>query len=108
MALPFQLVGMDLIGKVTLTSKGHQYICVLVDYFTKWPQAYPLRTKSAPEVTQCLIKFVHQFEAPQRILTDQGKEFVNDASTMKGARLHTANDLSIDMMMIDIKVLTAS
>ncbi|XP_026026956.1 uncharacterized protein LOC113024268 isoform X2 [Astatotilapia calliptera] len=74
---PFELVGMDLIGKLTETNNGHQYICVFIDYFTKWPQAYPLKSKSAVEVTNCLIKFVHQFEAPKRILTDQGKEFVN-------------------------------
>ncbi|CAI5677461.1 unnamed protein product [Oreochromis niloticus] len=67
---------MDLIGKLTETNNGHQYICVFIDYFTKWPQAYPLKSKSAGEVTNCLIKFVHQFEAPKRILTDQGKEFV--------------------------------
>lgn len=78
---PFELVGMDLIGKLSCTQNGHQYICVMVDYFTKWPQAYPLKSKSAKDVTECIVKFVHQFEAPKRILTDQGKEFVNAVST---------------------------
>lgn len=71
---------MDLIGKLTLTDNGNQYICVIIDYLTKWPQAYPLKSKSAIEVTQCLINFVHQFEAPKRVLTDQWTEFVNQAS----------------------------
>lgn len=71
---------MDLIGKLAKTDDGYQYICVIIDYLTKWPQAYPLRSKCAKEVTECLIKFVHQFEAPKRVLTDQGKEFVNDVS----------------------------
>ncbi|KAL1247033.1 hypothetical protein QQF64_034468 [Cirrhinus molitorella] len=78
---PFELVGMDLIGKLTKTDDGYQYICVLIDYFTKWPQAYPLKTKSASEVTNCILKFFYQFEAPKRILTDQGKEFVNSINT---------------------------
>lgn len=77
---PFELVGMDLIGKLALTDNGNQYICVVIDYMTKWPQAYPLKTKSAKEVADCLLKFVHQFEAPKRVLTDQGKEFVNSVS----------------------------
>lgn len=77
---PFELLGMDLIGKLTETKHGHQYICVMIDYFTKWAQAYPLTSKAAKEVTKCIIKFVHQFEAPKRILTDQGKEFVNAVS----------------------------
>ncbi|XP_046697252.1 KRAB-A domain-containing protein 2-like [Silurus meridionalis] len=69
--------GMDLIGKLACTDSGNQYICVIIDYLTKWPQAYPLRSKSAEEVTNCIIKFFNQFEAPKRILTDQGREFVN-------------------------------
>ncbi|KAI5090383.1 hypothetical protein C0J45_19244, partial [Silurus meridionalis] len=74
---PFELLGMDLIGKLACTDSGNQYICVIIDYLTKWPQAYPLRSKSAEEVTNCIIKFFNQFEAPKRILTDQGREFVN-------------------------------
>jgi len=72
---------MDLIGKLTETKHGHQYICVMIDYFTKWPQAYPLTSKAAKEVSKCIIKFVHQFDSPKRILTDQGKELVNAVST---------------------------
>lgn len=78
MTQPFELLGMDLIGKLKTTASGNQYICVVIDYLTKWPQAYPLKTKSAEEVTQCLLKFIYQFEAPKRILSDQGKEFVNE------------------------------
>jgi len=48
---------MDLIGKLSLTGDGNQYICVIIDYLTKWPQAYPFRSKTAKEVTECLIKF---------------------------------------------------
>ena len=44
---PFELLGME---------SGYQYICVMVDYLTKWPQAYPLRTKTAAEVTECIVK----------------------------------------------------
>ena len=38
-------------GKLTETRDGHQYICVIIDYLTKWPKAYPLKTESAAEVT---------------------------------------------------------
>ncbi len=56
---------------------GNQYICVIIDYMTKWPQACPLKSKAAREVADCLLQFVHQFEAPKRVFTDQGKEFEN-------------------------------
>ena len=69
---------MDLVGKLTKTKDGNSYICVMIDYLTKWPQAYALKSKRAEEVADCLSKFFYQFEAPKRILTDQGKEFVNE------------------------------
>jgi len=56
---------MDLVGKLGTTKSGNQYICVMIDYFTKW--------------TECeyILDFFCRFAAPQRILTDQVKEFVN-------------------------------
>jgi len=63
---------MDLI-KLTVTEGGNQYICAMVDYFTKWAEAYPLKSKSAEEVTSCILDFVYN----QRLLTDQGTEFKN-------------------------------
>lgn len=48
---------MDLVGKLEKTKKGNQYICVMVDYFTKWAEAYAIKSKSAAEVTECILDF---------------------------------------------------
>lgn len=77
MTEPWELLGMDLIGKLTRTPHGNQYICTIIDYFTKWAIAFPLKNKSSPEVVQCITKLFYLFGAPKRILTDQGKEFCN-------------------------------
>ncbi len=69
---------MDLVGKLVLTDRGN--LCVMVDYLTKWSMAYPLKSKSAKEVTECIVKFFYLFGAPKWILTDQGKEFVNEVT----------------------------
>lgn len=74
---PLELVGMDLVGKLNVTDGGNQYICVMVDYFTKWAEAYPLKSKTADEVTNCILDFFYKFGAPKRLLTDQGSEFRN-------------------------------
>ncbi len=76
-AEPWEIVGMDLVGKLTPNKNGYQYICVMIDYFTKWCEAFPLKTKSAEEVTGCNVKLFYKFGAPKRLLTDQGTEFVN-------------------------------
>ncbi|KAI2645542.1 Gypsy retrotransposon integrase-like protein 1 [Labeo rohita] len=78
---PLELLGMDLVGKVTRTRKGNEYICVLVDYYTKWAEAYAIPNKSAAVVSRCIINFFYRFGAPKRILTDQGSEFVNQINS---------------------------
>uniref|UniRef100_A0A9J8BA27 Integrase catalytic domain-containing protein n=1 Tax=Cyprinus carpio carpio TaxID=630221 RepID=A0A9J8BA27_CYPCA len=72
---------MDLVGKLVKSDQQCQYILVIIDYCVKWTQAYPLKSKSTAEVTQCILKFVYQFEVPKQILTDQGREFVNTINT---------------------------
>ena len=41
-------VGIDLIGPLPTTSNVNKYVVTLVDYFTKWPEAAPLRDKKRP------------------------------------------------------------
>ena len=57
---------MDLM-MLTITEDGNQYICVMFDYFTKWAEAYPLKSKAAVEVTKCILDFVYKFGAPQTV-----------------------------------------
>ena len=41
---PFKGWAMDLIGKIYIaSSKGHNFILVSIDYFTKWMKAVPLK-----------------------------------------------------------------
>jgi ribonuclease HI len=40
---PFRGWGMDMIGKINHpSSKGHQFILAIIDYFTKWVEAVPM------------------------------------------------------------------
>ncbi|CAJ1063311.1 gag-pol fusion [Xyrichtys novacula] len=69
---PLELVGMDLVGKLTKTKNGNQYICVMIDYFTKWTEAYPLQWKSAAEVTNCVLDFFYKFWSTQTVVNRPG------------------------------------
>ncbi|KAG5280667.1 hypothetical protein AALO_G00062660 [Alosa alosa] len=77
----WELVGIDLTGQLPKTKAGHEYIMTVTDYFSKWVEAYPLRNKSAAEVGRHLCSMIYRHGCPKRILSDRGREFVNDLNT---------------------------
>ena len=58
--------------------RGHGYIIVVVDYFTKWTEAMP--TFDNTRKTEALFIFNHiitRFGVPQSIVIDHGSHFQN-------------------------------
>ena len=47
-------LGMDLVGPLHTTPRGHKYIMTVIDYYTKWAEAEPLKDKSAASVSRVL------------------------------------------------------
>jgi hypothetical protein len=48
---PFRRWGLDFIGEIhPYSAKGHQFVLVAVDYFTKWVEAVPLKKMTHREV----------------------------------------------------------
>jgi hypothetical protein len=70
---------MDMIGKINPpSSKGHQYILAITDYFTKWMQAIPMKTVTSKDVINFIKEHViHRFGIPQTITTDGGLVFIS-------------------------------
>ena len=71
---------MDLIGKIYQTSsKGHNFILVVTDYFTKWVKVVPLKKVEQKGVIQFIKEhIIHRFGIPQSIATNQGTMFTRD------------------------------
>uniref|UniRef100_A0A673CI67 Gypsy retrotransposon integrase-like protein 1 n=1 Tax=Sphaeramia orbicularis TaxID=375764 RepID=A0A673CI67_9TELE len=78
---PLELVGMDLMGPHPETARGHKYILMFTDYFTKFMDFFPLSTKSAQGVAEGIKTFVSRWGTPARLLSDQGREFVAEVNT---------------------------
>ncbi|CAM4464267.1 unnamed protein product [Caretta caretta] len=51
---------------------GHKYILIIVDYTTRYPEAVPLWTATAPAIANELLKIFARIGQPHEILTDQG------------------------------------
>jgi hypothetical protein len=77
---PFRGWGMDMIGKINPpSSKGHQYILAVMDYFTKWVEAIPMKIVTSKDVINFIKEqVIHRFEIPQTIMTDGGSVFISE------------------------------
>ncbi|GKV02584.1 hypothetical protein SLEP1_g15006 [Rubroshorea leprosula] len=69
----------DLIGKVyPPSSKGHSFIIMATDYFTKWVEAKPMKKVDQSDVIKFIKEdIIHRFGLPETITTDQGTVFVS-------------------------------
>jgi len=76
---PWFRVSVDITGPHPRSSKSNQYILTLVDHFSKWAEAIPLRNHTAVSVARALMTHVFsRFGAPQQLLTDRGSEFESE------------------------------
>jgi hypothetical protein len=76
---PFRGWDLDFIGEVCpSSSKGHRFVLMATDYFTKWIEAMPLRSMTHKEVINFVLQhIVHRFWVPQTLTTDQGLAFMS-------------------------------
>ena len=73
---PMERVAVDIAGPFPITPQGNRFICVVMDYFTKWPEAYALPDHEATTVASALVdNFFTRFGVPQEMHSDQGREF---------------------------------
>jgi len=76
---PWFRVSVDITGPHPRSSNSNVYILTLVDHFSKWAEAIPLRNHTALTVARALMTHVFaKFGAPRQLLTDQGPEFESE------------------------------
>ena len=83
----FQRIGIDLIGPLPMSTCGHTHILVIVDYYSRWVEAVPLKDTTSPVIAEALINnFVARYGCPEYVLTDQGSNltgtFISDFYTI--------------------------
>ena len=65
---PLKKIQIDILGPLPETNRGNKYVAVVVDMYTKWPEAYALPNQEADN-------FVCRFGCPRGVLSDQGRNF---------------------------------
>ncbi|MGZ6453674.1 MAG: reverse transcriptase domain-containing protein [Bdellovibrio sp.] len=75
----WELVSIDLWDVGVLSGRGHKYVLTVIDVFSKFAFAIPIKNKKATTIASKLHKHVFSiFGAPERLHSDNGKEFCNE------------------------------
>ncbi len=74
----FSRLHMDFLGPLKKTKEGYQYILLVVDSYTKWCEAFALKTADATEVANVLYhQIICRYGAPDTLVSDRGQQFIS-------------------------------
>src|SRR3990170_5734836 len=75
----FERWGIDIVGPLPITERGNRYIVVAMDYFTRWPEAKPLKSANAETVATFIYEeIICRYGIPKVIQSDQETHFMNE------------------------------
>lgn len=73
---PFERVQMDILGPLPMSTTGNRYLLLVIDCFTKWVEAFPLKNIKATTIADVFVKqFISRHGVPLEVHTDQKKKF---------------------------------
>ena len=73
---PFHIIGADIAGPFNRSPGGFKYILVIIDYFTNWVEAIPLKSLTAEETSKAFFKSViSRHGCPNKLKIDMGTMF---------------------------------
>ena len=76
---PFERLAIDILGPLPVTPRGNKYMVVVMDYFTKWPEAIPIKNQEALTVAEALLEnVISRFGVPIELHSDQGRNFESE------------------------------
>ena len=76
---PWEKISVDITGPHPKSARGNQFILTIVDHFSKWAEAIPIRNHTAPTVARALVvRVFSRYGMPVQLLTDRGPEFESD------------------------------
>ena len=67
-----------MVGPLKGGTHKQKYLLVMVDMFTKWIEAKPVKTAESGPVIDFIYGVVHRYGIPHSIITDNGTNFTTD------------------------------
>ena len=68
---------MYVVGPLSRTQRGNQFIMTICDYATRYPEAIAMSSVEATGIAKELVNLFSHVGVPDEILTDQGTNFMS-------------------------------
>ncbi|CAF4231076.1 unnamed protein product [Rotaria sp. Silwood2] len=76
---PWHTIGIDIMGPLPTTARQKRFLLVVVDYFTRWIELFPLKSTTSTDMANILMNEVFsRYGLPQHIVSDNGPQFVSN------------------------------
>ncbi|GFX15549.1 retrovirus-related Pol polyprotein from transposon 412 [Trichonephila clavipes] len=73
---PFDRIAFDILGPFPRSSDGNNILLVVMVYFTKWSEAYPISNQEVSTVAEVLVQhWISRFGVSLQLQSDQGRNF---------------------------------
>ncbi|CAF2775804.1 unnamed protein product [Rotaria sp. Silwood2] len=76
---PWHTIGMDIMGPLPTTARQKRFLLVIVDYFTRWIELFPLKSITSIDITNILTNEIFsRYGLPKHIVSDNGPQFISN------------------------------
>ncbi|XP_056147991.1 gypsy retrotransposon integrase-like protein 1 [Lampris incognitus] len=83
---PWDIIGIDITGPFPETLQGNTNVLIIIDYYTKWAEAFPIQKTDVLSVARCISKSIYRFGAPKTIVCTQNVDFCDEVTKLLSDR----------------------
>uniref|UniRef100_A0A1A8CHQ9 Gypsy retrotransposon integrase-like protein 1 n=2 Tax=Nothobranchius kadleci TaxID=1051664 RepID=A0A1A8CHQ9_NOTKA len=91
---PWDIVGIDVLGPFPETQQGNRSVLLIVDYFSKWPEAFPMQKTDPLSVARCVSKCIFRFGTPKTMVCTQSPDFCDRVTQLLCERWNLVQKVS--------------
>lgn len=77
-SIPFERIGVDIVGPLLQFSTHHKFLLVVIDYPTHYPEAILLSNMKTETIARKLAHLFTWIGIPKQVITDQDKSFMSE------------------------------